>query len=288
MDISGNSKTFLAPAKVNLILKVLHKRDDGYHELYTIFQAISLYDELEISLTKGDDIVVTSDSMSVPDGPDNLVYRAVQLFFKEAGSDSGAVIRLKKRIPVGAGLGGGSSDAACTLLGLNELCGSLLGQDALMRLAGMLGSDVPFFIMGGSVIGRGRGEVLEPIDIPLFDYVLVNPGFEVSTAKAYANLDLTKINEDNKLTYSTEAFEDPLRLVALLSNDLEAVTERQHPRIGELKRMLLDNGAAGALMSGSGPTVFGVFRRGQDAKRAYEALKNALDSSHAVFLAHGL
>lgn len=281
-------RAFKSPAKVNLFLKVLGKRPDGYHELATLMQPVSLFDELEISVTEGDGIDVVTDSAEAPGGEDNLAYRAARVFFQATAMRRRVEITLKKAIPVGAGLGGGSSDAAAVLMALNEMSGVWLPDGALMEMAARLGSDVPFFILKGPALAGGRGEKLKRVRLPELHYVLVNPGFHVSTAWVYSSLGLTKESENNNLLYSYEVPVSPEGVAAALVNDLEAVTARQYPEISGLKEKLRGAGALGALMSGSGPTVFGVFRSRDEAHRAYDALAAGVKGAAKVFLASGL
>jgi 4-diphosphocytidyl-2-C-methyl-D-erythritol kinase len=287
--------TLSAPAKVNLFLKILGKRDDGYHEIYSLFQPISLSDEITIrvKINKGG-VRLTTDSPALPTGEANIALRAARLFLSEAGLEGGSVeIDIKKRIPIGAGLGGGSTDAAAVLMGLNALFNAPFDEDALMKLGAELGSDVPFFMLKGPAIARGRGEVLERVTLPKFGYVLINPGYEVSTAWAYSaldspRLDLTKPPKNINFMYSAEPQSRLEETVNLLANDLEAVTARKHPEIDLYKRELLNAGARGALMSGSGPTVFGLFDDVSSARPAYGLIKKRVKTPASVFLATGL
>lgn len=283
---SGTRVKYLSPAKVNLFLKVLSKRPDGYHELRTLMQPVSLYDEIFISIEEGRGITVTAGAENVPDGEENLAWRAARLVMDRAGEKK-VSIEINKKIPVGAGLGGGSSDAATTLMAVNALLGAGLSDGELMDLGAKLGSDVPFFILKGPALAAGRGEVLQKITLPELFYVLVNPGFHVSTAWVYGNLNLTKKPENNTLPYSERGFavED---IRQYLENDLERVTAGKYPEISRLKGLLLEAGALGALMSGSGPTVFGVFSSEQGARTAFEKMRGKLDPKSAVFLAKGL
>lgn len=286
------SVTLPAPAKVNLFLRVISKRPDGYHELATLMQPVSLYDTVRVSTGPGGGIRVSCSGEGMPQGRDNIAHHAAELVVERARSRGipagGVEIEIEKAIPAGAGLGGGSSDAAAVLMGLNELIGAGLSRRELMDLGARLGSDVPFFILRGPALARGRGEVLTPVELPPFDYVLINPGFNVSTAWVYSNLDLTKRAEDNILTVSVEPFKDPENIEKFLVNDLEPVTTSRHPEINRLKAMLLELGAAGALMSGSGPTVFAIFRDRPSALAAFDAAIVALDSRHRVFHVTGL
>lgn len=281
-------RAFQSPAKVNLFLKVLGKRPDGYHELATLMQPVSLFDELEISVSDGEGVAVVTDSAEAPGGEENLASRAARTFIQATAMRRRVEISLRKVIPVGAGLGGGSSDAATVLMALNEMTGIWLPDGALMEMAARLGSDVPFFILKGPALAGGRGEKLKRVRLPELHYVLINPGFHVSTAWVYSSLGLTKEIENNNLLYSYEVPASPEGVAAALANDLEAVTEGQYPGISGLKEKLKGAGALGALMSGSGPTVFGVFRSRDEAQRAHDALAAEVEGAAKVFLASGL
>ncbi len=283
-----SSRTFLSPAKVNLILRVLRKRVDGYHDILSVMQKVSVYDEISINFENGDGVEVTCNRAEVPVDSSNLAFKAALAFLERAGTRKFVKIDIKKNIPVAAGLGGGSSNAATVLSGLNSLLETGFNEEELMGIAATLGSDAPFFILKGPALATGRGEVLERVKLPEFHYVLINPGFPVSTAWVYNNLDLTKTPEDNILFYSEEAFAAYGKLKEFLVNDLEAVTIRRFPEIRRIKEMLLDNGALTALMSGSGPTVFGIFPDARGADRAFGNLKKRLDIKASIFRAEGL
>jgi len=288
---------FLCPAKVNLFLKVLGIRPDGYHEISTLMQPVSLYDELTVEVADGSGVEVICPSNEVPSGPSNLAYKAAELFLKETGIIKKIKLSIVKHIPVGAGLGGGSSDAASVLIALNSMTGAGASEEALMRLGAEIGSDVPFFILRSPALASGRGTEMTRVVLPQYHYVLVNPGFPVSTAWAYNNLDLTKVNQDYNLTYSAKALSradnkwghSPVgRLKSSLVNDLETATVAAHPVLARLKDALLESGADGALMSGSGPTVFGVFVDRGAAAAAFENIREGLPRGMKVFLAEGL
>lgn len=276
-----------SPAKVNLFLKVLKKRSDGYHDIITIMQPVSIYDEILLDITDGSGIFIESDNKNIPLDRTNLAYRAAETFLNETGIKRQIHIKIKKNIPVAAGLGGGSSNAASVLMGLNKITSSKLSKDELMKIGAGLGSDVPFFISGRSVIATGRGEKLEEIEIPKFWYILINPGFHVSTAWAYENLPLTKNKEDINISLLKKRLEN--FSIDYLANDLEKVTAKKYPQIEEIKVFLKGLGAKGSLMSGSGPTVFGIFEDEGATRNAYDRIKNVPRFKNmAVFVAQGL
>lgn len=287
-----------APAKVNLFLRILGKRKDGYHEISSLMQPVSLYDQVSVTVSEGAGVTVGSSNPSVPKDNENIVFKAATLFLKDAGLDKHVNIWLDKRIPVGAGLGGGSSDAAATLKGLNTLSGAPFDNVRLKALGALIGSDVPFFIHCRPAIASGRGEALAEVRLPSYRYILINPGFEVSTAWAYGNFDLTKSNKDNNLLYSLPP-NPPLTqggdwgegvdtIKGLLVNDLEVVTSARYPAIGGMKKTLKDSGAVAAIMSGSGPTVFGIYSNRIDRDRAFQLLESRLKSPFTLFRADGL
>ena len=275
-----------APAKVNLVLRILRKRKDGYHEIKTVFQKISLADTLHFGLTKEPGIAITTNHANLPTGEENLVYRAARMILDGADYRGGLWVRIHKRIPLGAGLGGGSSDAATTLRAGSELLGLRLTQKDMARMGAKLGADVPFFFMKGAALGSGIGDRLRPIELPEFWYVLINPGFEVSTAWAYRAVRLTK----KPFHYSFNKFATSLRGIGrILQNDQEDGVSRVHPEIGTIKDLLLSAGAEGALMSGSGPTVFGIFQGEGGVEKAYRRIKKMVQGKGWIVLkAHGL
>lgn len=286
----GGSETVFAPAKVNLFLRVVSRRDDGYHEIFSLMQAVSLYDEITVELTDKPGVTVSCSGADMPQGADNIAHRAAAMVLERAGlaSTHGVRIEITKKIPAGAGLGGGSSDAASTLSAVNRLSGAGFSTTELMEMATAIGSDVPFFLMNGPAFATGRGEILTPAELPELDYILINPGFELSTAWAYTNLDLTKRPEGNILTVSVGKADDAESIKDFLYNDLELVSIDRYPVITELKTMLFESGAVGALMSGSGPTVFGLFGDRASAEAAFESISGSVDSDCSVFLVRGL
>ncbi|MGH7811168.1 MAG: 4-(cytidine 5'-diphospho)-2-C-methyl-D-erythritol kinase [Candidatus Binatia bacterium] len=282
-----------APAKINLTLRIVGRRADGYHLIDTIMAPVSLYDEIEIRTTErsgktkkitGPSITVTCKPSSAPAGEQNLAYRAAQLVLKKARSEQSIAIRIHKRIPVGAGLGGGSSDAAATMVGLNRLLKLGFSARQLERLGLELGADVPFFVRGQPARARGIGERLQPIGaIPRRWIVILYPGFAVSTGWVFRNLPV-KLTKPRVNTSITSLLKGHNNLVDMLVNDLETVTLRRIPRIQSLKDSLLRAGATGCLMSGSGSSVFGVFRSKRKAEIAFRRLRQEEEAQ--AFLVH--
>lgn len=264
-------KSYLAPAKINLCLHVLGKRPDGYHDLAMLMQRISIYDRITLQLSVKPGVRVRCAGVSLDAGQDNIAARAARLLLDSAALNTGVDIDIDKQIPVAAGLGGGSSDAATVLMGLNEMLGLQLSSRQLQEKGVKLGADVPFFIFGHPAWATGIGDVLQRVDkLPPVWYVLVNPGIAVSTAWAYGNLRLTSRRDDLKIPRFSSAVDS---LVAILYNDLEQVTVVQHPLIEQVKGRLMAMGAQGALMSGSGSTVFGVFSERSGAEKAAARLQ---------------
>ena len=279
-----------APAKINLSLHVVGKRADGYHLVDTLIFPVSLYDDILIH--KGSKagpknrLTVTCDSRAVPQGRKNLAYKAAALLLKENAIDEPVRIHIHKRIPVGAGLGGGSSDAAATLIGLNRLFRFGYTIKQLEKIAAALGADVPFFIQGVPARARGIGERLSPLrGTPRLWCVIVYPKFSISTAWVYRNLcvKLTKAIVNTSINFSLESFSN---LQRLLVNDLERVVMGRYPRVGLLKQELSRQGAVGALMSGSGSSVFGIFQSKRRAGRAFRRLQKEREVQ--AFLVHVL
>ncbi|GIW40488.1 MAG: 4-diphosphocytidyl-2-C-methyl-D-erythritol kinase [Candidatus Binatia bacterium] len=270
----GGRIVTLAPAKVNFCLHVLRRRPDGYHDIESLAAPISLYDRIEIRPTPGKKIRIFPDPEgSVPQGPENLAWKAASALFERFGTSFGLDIAIRKRIPVGAGLGGGSSDAAAVLLAVLRLLGTSMRAEELHGLATRLGADVPFFLVGRPAVMRGIGERIEPF--PGFRrrwLVLAWPGFSVSTAWAYRLFDvsLTKTRHPHKIS-RLSGTRGPAREV--LSNDLEAVVVSVHPEVVRLKEELLRLGAGGAAMTGSGPAVFGLFENKGAAQEAARRLR---------------
>jgi 4-diphosphocytidyl-2-C-methyl-D-erythritol kinase len=263
-------------AKINWFLDVLYRRRDGYHEIRTLFQTISLFDTLTISRTGGEIEVVCCDT-DVPSGELNLAWRAFAAAQETFGLPGGLRIEIEKRIPVAAGLAGGSSNAAATLLAVARLFGIEVDDKRLGRIAVQLGSDVGFFLVGGSAMGAGRGEEVYPAEEVRHDQILLaNPRIHIVTGRAYENL--------TRLTWVPQPRMIPILLLAAggilvtppeLRNSLEEAVMMSTPEIRRLKTRILDLGARGALMSGSGATVFGLFDNLEASERAVVELSNA-------------
>jgi 4-diphosphocytidyl-2-C-methyl-D-erythritol kinase len=250
-------RVFQAPAKINPQLYVLGKRDDGYHDLAMLMQTVTLFDRITLTVEPGDGVRVVCPGLNLPAGEDNIASRAAFALMAEARQSYAVTIEIDKQIPIAAGLGGGSSDAATVLIGLNEMCGFDFDREQLMQIGGRLGADVPFFIFGGTAWATGIGDQFEPVDVmPTIWYVLVNPGVEVSTSWVYGNLALTSHDDLTKLRWFPRSVEE---LERLLYNDLESVTMQHYPVLLDVKQQLVDHGALGTLMSGSGSTIFGLF-----------------------------
>jgi len=275
-----------SPAKVNLRLEILKKREDGYHEIRTLFQKIHLCDHIQLSLKEEKGIQITTNHSQLPVDQRNLVFRASQILLNRSGRQGGISIHIDKRIPLGAGLGGGSSNAAATLKGLNELLEMGLSCKEMMAMGLQIGADVPFFFLEGAALATGIGERLKRVVLPQLWYVLIYPNFEVSTRWAYQNVRLTKRKFRLKIQ---EFLTTPEGISGILLNDLEEVVLRKFPQIDLMKKILISEGALGSLMTGSGPTVFGIFPEREDAIRAYRKIKRRKEAKGwAILRTHSL
>jgi 4-diphosphocytidyl-2-C-methyl-D-erythritol kinase len=268
-----------AYAKVNLGLEVLGARDDGYHELRTLFQTIDLHDDLVLR-PRPRGVVVRCDHPLVPADATNLAARAAEALRSHAGVEAGVEIGIRKRIPVGGGLGGGSSNAAAVLLGLDRLWGTGLGPDGLHRLARRLGADVPYFLLGGTALGLSRGDEVYPLRRQIRAHVvLVDPGIHVSTARVFARLDarLTPRTNSNSIFYFVSRELEGPGGFRHLANDLEEAALEEAPALrvqaGRIRAVLLREGASLAALSGSGASYFGLFGGARAAARARAALR---------------
>jgi 4-diphosphocytidyl-2-C-methyl-D-erythritol kinase len=273
-----------ARCKINLGLEVLRRRPDGFHDIDTVFQSVSLCDVLEIESAPRGVVRLEVEGASVSAGPENLVWRAALAHAKATGAP-GAAIVLRKRVPVAAGLGGGSSDAAATLVGLDRLHGTGLPPREIRRLALAIGSDVPYFVEGGTARGGGRGEVLEPLpSLRGVWFVLVTPPAQVAARAAYEALriGLTRPGGFINLVCSAIQERDHEALARALANDLEPGVVALCPEVGSLLTLLRERGAAGAVMTGSGPTAVGVSLRKDDADRIAASLEGHGRRVHVV------
>lgn len=263
-----------AYGKVNLALNVLGPRDDGYHEVETVLHTIDLHDAVTLR-EREEGIEVRTDSPAVPQDARNMVVKAAQVLRDTFGVQRGVEIEIRKGIPVASGLGGGSSDAAITLMGLVQMWKIRLNGRGLLSLAASLGSDVPFFLEGGAALARGRGERVSWLPtLPTTWMVLARPRVEVSTAWAYGNLDLSSVGSRPDATAVVEAMrrEDLPGVGRLLGNVFEDLLVRTHPVVGDLKRRILAGEAYGAALSGTGPTVFGLMANEAAARKTAEDL----------------
>ena len=257
-----NVLTLRSPAKLNLYLKVKGKRKDGYHELVTLFERIDLADEIRFRADTTGRIKIICDDPDVPKGKKNLIVRAARLLQDCCGVSAGAEIHVIKRIPVAAGLAGGSSNAATTLLGLNRLWKLGLPRQRLVELGRQLGSDVPFFLYQTSwALGRGRGDLIRPLDLPVrLQHVLVVPRLKMYSREVFTrlNLQLTKTNDNVNILLRYLKKNNIIKAADLFSNDLEGSILRIRPNLLKVQKRLLSSGVVGASFSGSGPAVFGI------------------------------
>jgi len=270
--VHRSSLRIQSPAKINLFLRIIGKRPDHYHELHTLMCPVSLYDTITLTFG-GEKIVAVCTHPDVPEDNTNLAHRAAVVFLKSIGCTDGLHITIDKQIPVAAGLGGGSSNAASVLMALNRRFGNPFDTDRLMEMGRGLGADVPFFIFNKPAVATGIGEnLVEFSRLKPYQAVLVYPGFAVSTAEVFKNLNLRLTNPEKILKDSlfiNRAFDAR----SDLCNDLETVTASEYPEIDSIKSLLVRHGAEGAAMSGSGPTVFGLFVDRMVAQNAYGSIQ---------------
>jgi len=264
-------------AKINLILRVLGRRDDGYHEINTVFQSITLHDELTFKALDDERLELVCDAPAdIPSDETNLVHRAAVALRERCGVKRGARVKLEKIIPAGGGLGGGSSNAAVALLGLARLWEINIDRQTLAEIGASLGADVPFFLTGGTALGTGRGIDIHPLaDLPLKHFLLVTPKVKVSTAAAYKSLNalaLTKAVSPANLTVSRVQAEISGSLHEVLTNDFERVVFQLYPEIERVREALVAAGASSSLLSGSGSSVYGLFDSLEQCARAKAAL----------------
>jgi len=263
-------------AKINLYLEVIGKREDGYHEIESIMQSISLSDTVSLSKSESGIEIVSSD-LRIPTNEKNTAYRAAQFFFDKTGIKQGIRIEIKKNIPISAGLAGGSADAAAALFGMNKLFNAGLSESDLLVLAADVGSDVSFCLIGGTCRCRGRGELVDKIaDLPPTWFVLVKPDFGISTKWVYENFDLVFIKE--KRLVGTHV---PITAIHLY-NDLEKVVIPKYPVVQDIKKKLIQLGCLQATMTGSGPTVFGMAKDEGSARKIFSEIKKEYPRSFLV------
>ena len=275
-----NELELKAYGKINLGLDVVRKREDGYHEVRMVMQTVNLYDKITMERTNEPGIQTETNLPYVPDGEGNLAYRAAKMLADELGIEDGIMIRIKKFIPVAAGMAGGSTDAAAVLVGMNRMFNLGLSRKELMKRGVKLGADVPYCIMRGTALSEGIGEILTELPpAPQCHIVLAKPQVAVSTKVVYGKLRANELTADQHpdIDGMVEAIknEDLDGVISRLGNVLETVTVPDHPEIAKIKEIMMENGADGALMSGSGPTVFGIYKDKKAAEKTCEVLKQA-------------
>lgn len=282
-----------AHGKINLGLDVVKKREDGYHEVRMIMQSVGLYDQIEIKKIPGKNnkrvIEIETNLRYLPTNENNLAYKAAELLMDEFGIEQSILISIKKLIPVAAGMAGGSADAAAVLRGINKLFSLNLKKEQLMDRGVLLGADVPYCIMGGTALAEGIGEVLTPIKPMMQCYiVLAKPGINVSTKVVYGNLKVNEIEKHPDIDGIIDAIEneDFYDMASKIGNVLEDVTVGEYPVIQDIKDKMMNFGAVNAMMSGSGPTVFGLFHDKEKAKEAYNYLKSD-ETCRQVYITDG-
>lgn len=267
-----------AYGKINLGLDVLRRRDDGYHEVRMIMQTVGIYDRIDLIYKETPGITVETNLYYLPDNENNLVYKAAKLLMDEFHVQKGVHIRLRKYIPVAAGMAGGSSDAAAVLFGVNKMFSLGLTTEQLMDRGVKIGADVPYCVMRGTALSEGIGEILTPLPVPPQCQVLIaKPGISVSTKFVYENLHANELRPEQHpdIDGMMEAIKqkDLYGIADRFGNVLENVTIPAYPVIQEIKDQMLEQGAIGALMSGSGPTVFGLFTNPKAAAKAHEEMR---------------
>ncbi len=275
MSHETNTLTRKAYAKINLGLDVVRRLENGYHEVRMIMQTVGIHDVLTFKAAQSG-IRITTDSGELPVGEDNLIYKAARLLTETGNVQEGVEIHLEKHIPIAAGMAGGSSDAAATLLGLNDLFSLGMSEERLRELGVRIGADVPYCIMGGTALAEGIGELLTPLPpAPPCVLLIAKPDIQVSTKYVYEHLDAAGVWQHPDIDGMRLAIEngDLSGVTARLGNVLETVTAERYPVIGQIKEEMLAQGALGSLMSGSGPTVFGIYREEKQARQARETLK---------------
>lgn len=265
-----------AYGKINLGLDVIRKRPDGYHDLDMIMQMVDVYDDIILMKRDDNEIIVKTDTTVLSNGKDNLAYMAAKTLLDEFGIKQGIEIKINKRIPIAGGMAGGSSDCATTLIGVNQMFDLRLSKEELMARGVRLGADVPYCILGGTAIARGIGEILTPLPTPPKCHVIIaKPPVSVSTAFVYGHIRPDEITKRPNIEEMASAIKEQnlYKLSELLYNVMEDVTVPQYPIIQEIKDVMLDNGALNSIMSGSGPTVFGLYDDKGKAEKTVKELK---------------
>lgn len=273
-----------APAKINLTLDVLHKRPDGFHEVEMVMTTVDLADRLSFKEIEENKIVIQTSNHFIPNDHRNLAYQAAQLIKKTYRISKGVQIVIEKSIPAAAGLAGGSTDAAATLRGLNRLWKLNASLDELARLGAKIGSDIPFCVYGGTALATGRGERIEPLPSPPNCWViLAKPSISISTANIYGNFHLDRAEHpDTKSMIKALQTGDYKKMCQTLGNSLESVSLNLYPEVQKLKEQMLKFGADAALMSGSGPTIFGLVKNEARVSRIYNGLKGFCPEVYAI------
>lgn len=275
-----------AYAKVNLGLDVVRRREDGYHEVKMVMQTVDLYDVLTFEITENSGIYITTNKKEIPTDENNLIYKAAKLLTDEFSIDKGVKIHLEKNIPVAAGMAGGSTDAAAVFTALNEIFALNLTEEELMKRAVKVGADVPYCIMGGTALSEGIGEILTELsNAPECKILIVKPPIDVSTKYVYENLHANELKYHPDIDGMVNAInkKDLYGMCEKMDNVLETVTVKKYPVIEKLKTIMKDNGAVNSIMSGSGPTVFGLFDDLNKAQVAFEEIKKT-GISNQVYL----
>jgi 4-diphosphocytidyl-2-C-methyl-D-erythritol kinase len=260
-------QTFLSPAKVNLILKVLSKRPDGYHNIISVVDPVSLYDMIHIEEIGNDCIIVKDDKGILPEDEQNTMYRAAKCIKETYSVRKGVHIYVEKKIPIGSGLGGPSSNASTVLKGLSGMWRLSITEEEFVSLGRSIGADVPLFLYGKPCIMEGIGDIITPIVLPRLWYLIVYPELVLSTKEAYSRLKIELTNNENNIKLMGN-FQNIGEIAGSLENDLEQIGMTMCPRIKTIKDLLMEAGALGALMSGSGSSVFGVFQNERDFEKA--------------------
>lgn len=273
-----------APAKINLAIDVLRKRPDGYHDVIMIMQSVALYDIITVKPIRGGKITVTANSKLVPEGSQNIVYKVAELLKNKYNVKDGVEIQIEKNIPVAAGLAGGSADAAAAMKLLNKAWGLKMSKAEVLEIAKKIGSDVPFCLEGGTALAEGLGEKLTPgKPLPECFILLAKPEINISAKEVYEGIDIEEIKERPDIKGMIETLNKGSLpdVASKLCNVLENVTVKKCPEIPKIKEKLIEYGALGSVMSGSGPTVFGIF---DDQNKAYYAYDHVKDMVNEIFV----